>query len=216
MIEALIVSNLLLWGLVIVLALVVVALARQIGLLHERVAPVGALAVAGGPEVGDPIPAAHYPSIDGEMVRLGGADPEGRRTLLFFLSPTCPVCKELLPTVQRMASEQASDLRLVYASDGDAAEHRAFRSERKLMRHEYALSRELGVQLGVSKLPFAVLIDAAGTLRARGIVNTREHLESLFEAERLGVASLQEFIARESDGPRELPVADGGRSEASG
>jgi methylamine dehydrogenase accessory protein MauD len=46
----------------------------------------------------------------------------------------------------------------------------------------------------VSRLPFAALLDPAGTLRARGLVNSREHLESLFEAQRLGVASLQEYF----------------------
>mgnify|MGYP003478317918 FL=1 len=46
----------------------------------------------------------------------------------------------------------------------------------------------------VSRLPFAVLIDETGTLRARGIINSREHLESLFEAKRLGVASLQDYM----------------------
>jgi hypothetical protein len=31
-------------------------------------------------------------------------------------------------------------------------------------------------------------------LRARGIVNSREHLESLFEAKRLGLASIQDYF----------------------
>ena len=43
----------------------------------------------------------------------------------------------------------------------------------------------------------AVLIDAEGIIRAKGLVNTREHLESLFEAKERGVASLQEHLARE-------------------
>jgi methylamine dehydrogenase accessory protein MauD len=47
----------------------------------------------------------------------------------------------------------------------------------------------------VGKLPYAVLIDADGIIRAKGIVNTREHLESLFEAERRGVASIQQYLA---------------------
>lgn len=41
MTEMLLVSNAVLWVLVIVLALVVLALARQVGILHERVAPAG-------------------------------------------------------------------------------------------------------------------------------------------------------------------------------
>ena len=44
------------------------------------------------------------------------------------------------------------------------------------------------------------LVDAAGVLRARGIVNTREHLESLLEAMDLGVGSIQEFAQRSHTG----------------
>ena len=46
----------------------------------------------------------------------------------------------------------------------------------------------------VSENPYAALIDKAGTLRAKGLVNSREQLESLFTAKELGVASVQEFI----------------------
>ena len=44
------------------------------------------------------------------------------------------------------------------------------------------------------------MIDEAGRVRAKGIVNTREHVESLFEASEQGVASIQDFIARHRDG----------------
>jgi hypothetical protein len=47
----------------------------------------------------------------------------------------------------------------------------------------------------VEKLPMAALIDSRGVLRAKGLVNSREHLESLFEAHARGVASLQEYLA---------------------
>jgi methylamine dehydrogenase accessory protein MauD len=46
-------------------------------------------------------------------------------------------------------------------------------------------------------VPYAVLLDGAGTIRSKGLVNSREHLESLLEAERRGVATLQDFIERE-------------------
>ena len=38
-----------------------------------------------------------------------------------------------------------------------------------------------------------------GTIRAKGLVNTREHVERLFEAERMGVASLQQYLMSERD-----------------
>ena len=74
MIDALIVSNVLLWILVIVLAGVVLALVRQIGVLHERVAPAGALVVPDGPRIGEPAPALEVHDWNGRPQRIGGGD----------------------------------------------------------------------------------------------------------------------------------------------
>jgi hypothetical protein len=48
----------------------------------------------------------------------------------------------------------------------------------------------------VAKLPYAVLIDEAGKLVSTGLVNTREHLESLFVAKERGVSSIQQFLSQ--------------------
>jgi methylamine dehydrogenase accessory protein MauD len=56
------------------------------------------------------------------------------------------------------------------------------------------LSEALGIAYGAGRLPHAVLIDGAGIVRASGLVNSREHLDSLFEARERGVASLQEWM----------------------
>jgi len=196
--EALVASNIVLWVLVVVLSLVVLALVRQVGLLNERVAPVGALTNERGPEIGAPAPEFNLLDLAGREVTLGGADAAGRSTLLFFLSPTCPVCKTLLPTLERVA--RAERVRLVFASDGDPEAHREFVAAQGIENHSYVLSTELGMRHQVAKLPHAILIDEAGILRAKGMVNTREHLESLFEAARLQVGSIQDYLAHESDG----------------
>ena len=211
MMDALLVSNGLLWLLVCVLSLVVIALTRQVGLLHERVAPVGALAIERGPVVGELAPERSFANLDGGTIRIGGKDPEDQKTLLFFLSPTCPVCATLLPTLRAMIGSPGSDTRLLFASDGPRAAHESFCKEKDISPVDYILSRELGLTYEVAKLPFAVLIDASGTIRAKGLVNTREHIDSLFEAERLGVASLQEYLGDEATRrePVLTPASDG-------
>lgn len=195
--EALLISNILLWIVVGVLAAIVVALARQVGVLHERVAPAGALATAAGPEVGDAAPEIELQDVSGRRLRIGGAADVA--TLLFFVSPTCPVCKTLLPTVERVVAQEEA-VELVLASDGPVEEHRAFVAEHELDRLPYVLSVELGRAFQVAKLPYAVLIDTDGIVCAKGIVNTREHVESLFEARGQGVGSIQEYLDRR--GPR--------------
>jgi methylamine dehydrogenase accessory protein MauD len=194
MMDALIVSNVTLWVLVIGLALAVLALTRQIGLLHERIAPVGALAAQSRIRVGDKAPELALIDIHDRPLELGGASSDGTRTLLFFLSPSCPVCETLLPTVERVARTEVPRVRVVLASDGELEEHRAFSAQKRISHLPYVLSAPLGMSYGVSKLPYAVLIDSEGFVAAQGLVNTREHVESLFEAERHGVASIQDYL----------------------
>ncbi|HTO68986.1 MAG TPA: methylamine dehydrogenase accessory protein MauD [Myxococcota bacterium] len=196
MIEALVVSNLLLWVAVLALAALVVALMRQLGVLYERVAPAGALVAGAAPRVGERAPVVAVVDLAGTPVSLGAPSADGRRSLLFFLSPTCPVCKTLLPVVRQIGRAEVRTLRVVLASDGPRDEHVAFAREHALDEREYVLGAALGLAYRVAKLPYAVLVDAAGIVRAEGLVNTREHLESLFEAMERGVASLDEYLAQ--------------------
>jgi len=194
MINTLIISNIILWVLVLVLAAVVFALVRQVGVLYERVAPAGALMAAKGLKTGEQAPIFDLRTLTGNHLRIGGARDDGKSTLLFFLSPTCPVCKTLLPVLQSMRKSEAAWLDIVLASDGDESEHRAWLKQQKLESWPYILSPQLGMAIQVAKLPFAALIDEHGVLCARGLVNSREHIESLFEAKEQGVASIQEYL----------------------
>ncbi|MEM7412379.1 MAG: methylamine dehydrogenase [Myxococcota bacterium] len=197
MIPALVVSQVVLLLLVVALAGVVFALARQLGVLHERVAPAGALALSGGPRVGEAAPQVAASSLAGTLAHIGSPSGEGVSQLLFFLSPRCPVCKTLLPTVQRLA--RSHGVRLLCASDGAEDDHAALAREYGLALEDYFVSTDVGLRYGIAKLPYAVLLDGEGIVRAQGIVNTREHVESLFEAEALGVASIQDYLAASNE-----------------
>ncbi len=189
---ALIASNLLLWLLVILLLVIVFALARQIGVLHERVAPVGALMPMNGPKIGERVEPITVQALDGSVITIGQGMEH--KTLIYFLSPGCPVCKSLLPVVQEI-EKQESGIRVRYASDGETpSAHERYADEHGIPPNHYVLSRELGISLGVNKLPFAALINTDGVLRARGLVNNREHLESLLAADEMDVSSLQEYL----------------------
>ncbi len=200
MTQALVVSTIVLWAMVLVLAGVVFALVRQVGVLYERVAPAGALMVSKGPRVGEAAPVVRVADLFAGARDIGGASADGRSSLLFFLSPTCPVCKALLPALRSIARREAAWLAVVLASDGVRSEHETFVAAEKLTDFPYVLSATLGMTYQVAKLPYAVLLDGAGMVRAKGLVNTREHLESLFEASERGVGSLQEYLRHEERG----------------
>ncbi len=196
--SALLVSHVILWLVVVVLCFVVFALMRQIGVLHERVFPAGALMTGQGPQVGEQAPVTDLVAFDDSRISLRDGTSS---TLLLFVSPSCPVCKTLLPIVNSVARFEARmhPLQVILASDGDTSEdkrqHLEFIGAHNLAKNRYVISQRLGLAFVVEKLPFATLIDKAGVIRAKGLVNSREHLESLFEAHERGVASLQEFLA---------------------
>lgn len=195
MLEALVVSNIALWVLVLVLSLLVLALSRQLGILHERVAPAGALMPTSGPKVGELTEEIVLNSIHNQSLTVGGATASGLASFILFISPTCPVCKSLVPTAKSLVSSESHRMQLLFASDGDELEqHQRYAKDLDIDDNSYVLSEVLGRAFEVSKLPFAVLIDADGILRGKGLVNTREHMESLVESMDSGIVTVQEYI----------------------
>lgn len=197
----LIASQIVLWVGLLILAIVCMALARQIGVLHQRIAPAGALSLRQPSRPGDRAPEMTLTALDGAAVQIGAAHG-GRSQLLLFLSPDCTVCEALLPALRSAQTAERSWLDVVLASDGDREQHVRFVREKNLGKFPYVLSEHLGRTYGVAKLPYAVLIDETGKLSSSGLVNTREHLESLFVAKETGVSNIQQFLAQR--GPRRV------------
>lgn len=192
--DFLMVSQALLWIAVIVLSVVCWALVRQVGVLYERIAPAGALSVNKLLKAGEEAPMMEVATIAGAPMTIGGVREDGRSNLIFFLSPDCPICKTLLPVLKSLQRAENSWLDVVLASDGVAEAHKGFIREQGLEIFPYVLSEPLGRALGVAQLPYAALIGADGVIAGLGLVNNREHVESLFEAKDRGVTSIQEYM----------------------
>lgn len=186
-------SNILLWVVLLVQLGVCFALARQIGILFERVSPVGAMISDAGPALGDKVAPLALPNLNGPGLTLG--DSAGRSQLVFFLSTSCPICKALLPALKSIRADEAKWLEVILASDGREALHRRLIEAERLEAFPYVLSSELGMSFKVAKLPFAVLLDQNGRVRAKRLINSREQLESLFTASETGIPSYQAAVA---------------------
>ena len=154
------------WLVVVVLAAVMVALARQVGTLHLRLGPRGALEVdTEGPALGEAPPA--MPGIDdeGDRVLVGGPGPA---RLVLFSSPTCSICREVAPGIGAAAS--AAGLTPMVLHDAD-------------LERVYA----------VPGTPFLLVMDRAGVVRAKGTVNNLEQVESLVD---LALRRIEEVAER--------------------
>ena len=145
------------WILLAVLAVVVVALARQIGVLQLRLAPIGALEVDDeGPPLGDVPEAWAARTPDGSSTVVGGP---GSGRLVAFVSDTCPICEQVAPSLP--AAARASGLELQVVSDPD-----------------------LEVAYRVPGVPFVVVLDELGLVRSKGTVNSLEQVEGLVDTAR--------------------------------
>ncbi len=169
-----------------------VAVARQVGVLHMRVAPAGALTPRHGPAVGSKAPRLLVPTLDGARMEIGGALRTGQRRLLFFVSSQCPICKKLIPYARSFA--KAEGLELVFAGDDGDAVQRKLVETYGLGGYAFVNDAELGRAFAVDKLPHAVLLGDDGTILGRGLVNSREHLESLVIADETGMPSVQDYL----------------------
>ena len=192
--DLLVVSNIALWIGFIAMVVINLALARQIGVLYERVAPAGALMMNQNLKVDDNAPEMAVPTLDGQVVEVGKV--EDKSQLVFFLSPDCPVCNELTPVLKSAAKAESDWMDVILASDGPEQDHKGYVERKGLQDFPYVVSEILGKTYGVAKLPYAVLIDEKGKIASMGIINSREHLESLFEAKERKVASIQDYMNR--------------------
>jgi methylamine dehydrogenase accessory protein MauD len=189
---ALILSQAFSWLLILALAVAVLALARQIGVLHMRVAPAGALTPATGPAVGDPSPILDLATLDGARVSIGRELSAGRRQLLMFVSPICPICKHLIPVAKSFARRENLDV--VFVGDDEASDLRRMIADLGIAGLPFVNGSAAGRAFNVDKLPHAVLLDEAGVILSKGLVNSREHLESLVVSHEMGLKSVQDYI----------------------
>lgn len=179
------------WAVIAALCVVVLALARQVGVLHQRVAPAGALLSTQGPRTGEHPPQISAASLDGTLHGLGGTHSLDRPLLTLFVSPDCPLCKRLLPIVDHFARAERIDV--LIAGDDEAARLNLLADTYAIARDRFINSSELGRIWGVDKLPHAVLLDHEGRIVGRGLVNSREHLESLIVSLETGHRSIQQW-----------------------
>lgn len=190
----LVIAVVLLWAVVMVLGLVVFGLTRQVGVLLERVAPAGAMVNTNHIQPGQAAPELTLQTLSGATVQVGRGREDPRSQLVFFLSTTCPMCDVLIPVVQSVAASESKWLDVILASDGPEDDHAGFVRRKGLGKLPYVVSRELGMAMRVAQLPFAALVDTNGIVAAAGLINTREHLESLIEAQEKGVGSVQDYL----------------------
>ena len=183
----LILSNMLLWALVVFLTIIVLTLARQISVLTDQRTLNSNPIPPSKPKIGELTKEVSGTNLEGKPVRVGGANAKSP-ILVLFISPTCSVCKTLVPSAISLVSQEKIDL--VFTSDGESIlEHQNYANDLGLKDHCYVISDALSNHYGVNKVPFALMINKEGVLVGKSSVDTREHLENLIKIKEFGVSA---------------------------
>ncbi len=176
------VSNLLLLAVLGALALVVLSLARQIGILHERTAPLGLVAKNQGVEEGGEVPDLELPTLASGHVRLKDAARSGRWSALLFIGADCPICRSVLPAYLDMLGDRNSWLEGYWVSDGsDMPSYPAYADANGIDPDRYLISQELALHLQVRQLPSIAIIDDQNRLVAGRVVQSPRQLNDTFQ-----------------------------------
>jgi hypothetical protein len=131
------------------LAIAVLGLAREIGMLRLQLGTQGALEIAGeGPAVG-----ARAPALEGRIAFVGRAE----LGLAVFSSEGCHLCQTLTPAIESVARDPLISV----GTFDEAAE------------------AELWAELEVPGSPFAIAIGRDATVLAKGTFNNLAQLESV-------------------------------------
>jgi thiol-disulfide isomerase/thioredoxin len=168
------------WAVIVALSVIVavdsvaiIALTRQIGLLHLKIASSGTQPrIVRGPQ-------------QGSRLRLDiPSDIEDPDLVLFgFISPNCGGCAAMLPAFADIATRLPAGEQVVLASAADEARTRAY-----LTTHGITLPVVTGPQQvranEIPSTPYAVAADRAGTVLAAGPVVTAAQLGDLISRAR--------------------------------
>jgi methylamine dehydrogenase accessory protein MauD len=169
----LVVSNIALWGAVIVQVVFILALFRYVGLLLNRIP-------RQGPPLGQGAPRREVLDIEGEKHVVGA--PSHWHQVLIFTSPHCPWCEQMAP---HLAPFRASlgpdyDLLLVLADQMSAGDARSY--AQRVGGHatlKVAVASELFESYAIPGTPYGLLIDKEGIVRSKGTMNTLTDLQTL-------------------------------------
>jgi hypothetical protein len=151
-------------------AVAVVALIRQVGVLHLRIQPVAGVTGAGGPAYGSGI------RLPADLAELTHRKAE--RFVVGFLSPTCGVCGPLTSAFGRIARSAGPDTGVLLVIDASQPEADSYVRAKGVSFLPY-IADTASFAANVPGAPWAIVTDGSGMVIVSGGVNTLDNVEEM-------------------------------------
>lgn len=175
------VSALAAWILLLAEGFVLLALVRQIGVLHARVAPRSSRDTGrDGPAVGTLPPQVEVLPIDGGAFSIGA--PTTKPTAYLFVSLTCTLCRDVLSSVPALQRSVGDEVTLRVLVRGDPPDAQRIRNLHRLpLDVAVAAAHRVFEAYQVESTPLMIVLSSDGRVLSKGIVNTLEQMEVAIE-----------------------------------
>jgi hypothetical protein len=168
------------WAVILVLALLVFSLMRQLGALTAT-----PYREKNPDQIFHPfteLPEHKVELLDGKTFRFGGRN--AIPTLIVFFAPRCDACKELPAAIRHIASRHSSEELAVLAvlKRTDRANAEEFIREQFFSGVPIALDQDFPEELNPGGAPFAAAIAGGGVVAAHGKPKSLTHLMEMVQA----------------------------------
>jgi len=181
-----IIIPLLLVGIVVLQLFVSIGLVVQVKALRKEIRQVMAVARASSPtdfseeglEIGTLAPDFTLIDTSGNEVSLG--DFEGKKIVLVFASPDCPVCTDLYGPLKAFADQHRDDLQVIMLSDRPPEDNKMLVIQQRFSFPVLSFADSLAVveTYNVKGVPFMFFIDESGTIINKGIPRNLKEMNS--------------------------------------
>jgi hypothetical protein len=148
----------------------VVALIRQVGILHLRIQPVAGVTGVGGPAYGSQL---SLPATISELARR-----QAERFLVAFVSPTCGICGPLTTSFGRLAKSAGTDTGVLLVVDAGEQDARKYIHAKGVGFLPY-IADKASFNDNVPGSPWVVVTDGSGKVIVSGGVNTLDNVEEM-------------------------------------
>jgi methylamine dehydrogenase accessory protein MauD len=171
------VSQVVLWVVVLLLSFLLLGALRALALLRWQVEQLQAISPSrlgrSGLRPGKKAPDFTLPVVSGGEVAL--RHYAGHKLLLVFMQPGCGPCHQIVPELNRL--HRAGDVQVLAIHNGENEAVQHWSKEHRpgfpvALQEHFNLSK----RYEVFATPFAFLIDERAVIAARGIVSTKQYL----------------------------------------
>jgi hypothetical protein len=169
------ISYAVLWLVVVIEALALLVLARAVGaiVLGTRDA-----IERDGLELGKKAP--YFVGIRADGTTTGSSELVQHYAALVFASPSCRICRDMLPDLGRLARGLGDDARVVILLRGSVEDARLMQADVDPALEVWSIGASATAQrYRVRVSPYVQVLDPAGLVRTKGLVNNADQVEHL-------------------------------------